>query len=113
MSPVNNDEWELMSQIMRPGDHLLLGTSEANACTSLVAHIEKHDLLDTCHMEMEMPSGFTKKSDRQLRQADYHRLQPHIHRMVKLAFFGIIDRTSYTGQNYRICTNRTPDNTGN
>ena len=42
MSPVNNDKWELMSQIMRPGGHLLLGTSEANACTSLVAHIEKH-----------------------------------------------------------------------
>ena len=29
--PVNNDEWELMSQTMRPGGHLLLGTSEANA----------------------------------------------------------------------------------
>ena len=27
--PVNNDEWELMSQIMR--SHLLLGTSEADA----------------------------------------------------------------------------------
>ena len=52
-----------------------------------------------------MPSGFTKKSDRQLRQADYNRLQPHIHRMVKLSyiwpFFGI---TSYTGKNYRTNT---------
>ena len=71
---------------MWPGGHLLLGTSEANACTSLVAHIEKHDWLETCHMEMEMPSGFTKKSDRQLQKADYNRLQPHIHRMVKLSY---------------------------
>ena len=53
-----------MSQI-RPGGHLLLGT---------------------CHMEMEMPLGFTKKSDRQLQQADYNRLQPVIHRMVKLSY---------------------------
>ena len=73
MSPVNNDEWELMSQIMTVR-HLLLRTSEANACTSLIAHIEKHDWLETCHMEM--PSGFTKK-----KKSD--RLQPHIHRMVK------------------------------
>ena len=51
-----------------------------------VTHIEKHDWLETCHMEMEMPSGFTKKSNRQLRQADYKRLQPHIHRMVKLSY---------------------------
>ena len=101
MSPVNNDEWELMSQIMRPGGHLLLGTSEENAWTSLVAHIEKHDWLETCHMETEMPSGFTKKSDRQLRQADYNRLQPHIHRMVKLSY---IYYSSYIWQNYR--TNR-------
>ena len=75
-----------MSQIVRPKGHLLLGTSEANACTSLVAHVEKHSWLETCHMEMEMPSGFNKKSDRQLRQADYNRLQPHIHRMVKLSY---------------------------
>ena len=71
---------------MRPGGHLLLGTSEANACTPLVAQIEKHNWLETCHMEMKMPSGFTKKSDRQLQQADYNRLQPHIHRMVKLSY---------------------------
>ena len=51
-----------------------------------LAHIEKHDWLETCHMEMEMPSGFTKKSDRQLQQGDYNRLQPHIHRMVKLSY---------------------------
>ena len=51
-----------------------------------VAHIEKYDWLETCHIEMEMPSGFTKKSNRQLRQADYNRLQPHIHRMVKLSY---------------------------
>ena len=69
---------------MRPGGHLLLGTSEANACE---AHIEKHDWLETCHMEMEMPSGFTEKSDRELRQADYNRLQPHIHRMVKVYIY--------------------------
>ena len=66
-----------MSQIMRPEGHLLLGTSEANACTSLVAHIEKPDWLETCHMDMEMPSGFTKKSDRQLREADYNHRYIH------------------------------------
>ena len=44
---------------------------EANACMSHIAHIEKHDWLET-HMDMEVTSGFTKKSDRQLRQADYN-----------------------------------------
>ena len=65
-----------------------------------------------------MPSGFTKKSDRQLRQADYNRLQPHIHRMVKLSYiwpFGdywsyIVHRAklSYKYDNYH-----TPGNTAN
>ena len=79
-----------MNQIMRPGGHLLLGTSEANACTSLVAHIEKHDWLETCHMEMEMLITTTHSQNGQI--------------IVYLAFFGIIDRTSYTGQNYRTNT---------
>jgi len=38
-------------------------TSEANACTSLITHIEKHNWLGTCHMEIEIHSEFTKKSD--------------------------------------------------
>ena len=44
---------------MRPGGLLLLGTLRL---TQHGAHIEKPDGLETCPMEMEMPSGFTKKS---------------------------------------------------
>ena len=35
----------------------------------------------------------TKIADRQLQQTDYNRLQPHIHRMVKLYIWPIVHRT--------------------
>ena len=89
-----------MSQIMRPGGHLLLGTSEANSCTSLVAHI---DWLETCHMEMEMPSWFTKKSDRLITTYYNHTFTEWSNYRI-FGFFGIIDRTSYTVKNYRTNT---------
>lgn len=50
------------------------------------SHLEKHDWLETCHMETDAFRVHKKNSNGQLRQADYNRLQPHIHGMVKLSY---------------------------
>lgn len=68
------------------------------------SHLEKHDWLETCHMETDA-FRVHKKSGKQLRPADNSFTRSGNGQIiVYLGFFGIIDRTSYRGQNYRTNT---------